>query len=318
MQDLSAAVKAQKPGDEIELTVLRDGKEIAVAVTLGERKGAQVAPMAPMAPTEKAPEQPEVVASGAWLGISGLNITPEIADAMGLNSDQTGALVGEVVTGSPADKAGLQGSDKTFEANGEKIMIGGDVITAVDDKAVETMQDLSAAVKAQKPGDEVELTVLRNGKEIAVAVTLGERKGAQAAPTMPMAPAEKAPTQPQAAASGAWLGISGLTLTPEVAQAMELNSDQTGALVEEVVTGSPAEKFGLQGSDKAFEANGEQIMIGGDIVTAVDGKAVESMEDLSAAVKAQKSGDKVELTVLRNGKEITVVVTLGERPTQSN
>ena len=112
-------------------------------------------------------------------------------------SDQTGALVGEVVTGSPAEKAGLQGSDKAFDANGEQVMIGGDIVTAVEGKAVETMQDLSAAVKAQKPGDEVELTVLRNGKEIAVAVTLGERKGAQAAPTMPMAPAEKAPTSPR-------------------------------------------------------------------------------------------------------------------------
>ena len=74
-----------------------------------------------------------------------------------------------------------------------------------------TMQDLSAAIKAQKPGDEVELTVLRDGKEITMKVTLGERKGAQAAPTMPKAPAEKAPNQPQAAAAGAWLGISGLT-----------------------------------------------------------------------------------------------------------
>ena len=71
------------------------------------------------------------------------------------------------MTGSPADDAGLQASDKPFEANGEQIMIGGDVITAVDGKAVETMQDLSAAIKAQKPGDEVELTVLRDGKEIS-------------------------------------------------------------------------------------------------------------------------------------------------------
>jgi S1-C subfamily serine protease len=135
---------------------------------------------------------------------------------------------------------------------------------------------------------------------------------------MPMAPAEKTPQQPKAAASGAWLGISGMTLTAEIAQAMELEADQTGALVGEVVTGSPAEKFGLQGSDKVFEANGEQIMIGGDVITAVDGKGIESMEELSAAVKAQKPGDKVELTVLRNGKEITVTVTLGERPAQSN
>ena len=67
-------------------------------------------------------------------------------------------------------------------------MIGGDIVTAVDGKAVETMQDLSAAVKAQKPGDEVELTVLRDGKEIKVTVTLGERTTAQAAPSAPAAP----------------------------------------------------------------------------------------------------------------------------------
>ena len=86
-----------------------------------------------------------------------------------------------------------------------------------------------------------------------------------------------------------------MTLTPEIAQAMDLNADQAGALVGEVVTNSPADDAGLKASDKPFEANGEQIMIGGDVITAVDGKAVESMEDLSAAVKAQKPGDKVEI-----------------------
>ncbi len=110
--------------------------------------------------------------------------------------------------------------------------------------------------------------------------------------------------------------MAGITLTPEMAQAMDLADDQKGALIEEAVTkGSPAEKAGLQGSDKAFEANGEQVMIGGDIVTAVDGKAVETMQELSAAVRAQKPGDEVELTVLRDGKEIKVTVTLGERTT---
>ena len=123
------------------------------------------------------------------------------------------------MTGSPADKAGLQASDKAFDSNGEQVMIGGDVVTAVDGKAVETMQDLSAAIKAQKPGDEIELTVLRNGKEITVAVTLGERHE----PLRPHRPrrrrrARRRPAQPKAATSGAWLGISGLTLTPEIAE----------------------------------------------------------------------------------------------------
>ena len=114
------------------------------------------------------------------------------------------------------------------------------------------------------------------------------------------------------------MGISGLTVTPEIASAMNLNSGQTGALVAEVVSGSPADKFGLQSGSKSFDLNGQQVMIGGDVITAVDGKSVATMEDLSAAIKAQKPGDKVELTVLRNGKEIAVVLTLGERPAQSN
>ena len=59
---------------------------------------------------------------------------------------------------------------------------------------------------------------------------------------------------------------------------MSLDAAQTGALVEEVVTGGPADKVGLQASDKAFDSNGQQVMIGGDIITAVDGKAVASME----------------------------------------
>jgi serine protease Do len=317
MQDLSTAIRAQKPGDTVELTVLRNGNEVTVSVTLGQRTGAQAAP-APRNQQPQQPQQPQAATGGAWLGISGLTVTPDVASAMNLSNDQTGALVEEVVTGSPADKAGLQASDKAFDSNGQQVMIGGDVVTAVDGKAVETMQDLSAAVKAQKPGDEIELTVLRDGKEITVAVTLGERQVAQAAPAAPAAPTEKAPEQPKTAATGAWLGISGLTLTSDVADAMSLNSDQKGTLVEEVVTGSPADKVGLQASDKAFDSNGQQVLIGGDVITSVDGKAVESMEDLSAAVKAQKPGDKVELTVLRNGKEITVTVSLGARPAQSN
>ena len=149
--------------------------------------------------------------------MAGITLTPEIAQAMDLADDQKGALIEQVVTGSPAEKAGLLASDKAFDLNGEQVMIGGDIVTAVDGKAVETMQDLSAAVRAQKPGDEVELTVLRNGKEIKVSVTLGERTAAQAAPSAPATPSEKTPTQPKAATSGAWLGISGLTLTPEIA-----------------------------------------------------------------------------------------------------
>ncbi len=303
--------RSGKVGQQVELTVIRDGKETAVALTLAARPAKQ---QAESASSDEPQAEPRTARSGAWLGVAGITLTPEMAQAMDLADDQKGALLQTVTSGSPADKAGLQGSAKAFEANGEQVMIGGDIVTAVDGKAVETMQDLSTAIRAQKPGDEVELTVLRDGKEITVAVTLGERASALRLRRLHrLRRPRRRPAGPKAAPAGAWLGISGLTLTPEVAEAMALDTDQTGALVGEVVTGSPADKAGLQGGRRPFDLNGEQIVIGGDVITAVDGKAVETMQGLSAAIRAQQPGAKVELTVLRDGKEIVVAVTLGER-----
>ncbi len=292
---------------------------MTVALTLAARPNSQAQSSNQNAPQTAPQTAPRTTNGGAWLGVSGITLTPDVAQAMNLANDQTGALLEEVTSGSPAEKAGLQGSSKSFDSNGQQIMIGGDVVTAVDGKAVTSMQDLSAAIKAQKPGDKVELTVLRDGKEITVAVTLGARSGSQNAPSGQNGQQPSQPqTTPRTTNGGAWLGVSGITLTPDVAQAMNLANDQTGALLEEVTSGSPAEKAGLQGSSKSFDSNGQQIMIGGDVVTAVDGNAVASMQDLSAAIKAKQAGDKVELTVLRDGKEIAVAVTLGARSGSQN
>ncbi|MFZ0543955.1 MAG: trypsin-like peptidase domain-containing protein, partial [Candidatus Promineifilaceae bacterium] len=77
-----------------------------------------------------------------YLGISGTSLTPDVAEAAGLPSDQTGALVGEVSPNGPADKAGLQGSDRQVEIDGQQAVVGGDVITAVDNQPVHNMDDL--------------------------------------------------------------------------------------------------------------------------------------------------------------------------------
>ncbi len=308
--------RSGKVGQKVELTIVRDGNETTVSLTLAARPGTK---------TEAAGSaQPQATSGGAWLGVSGVTVTSEIAQAMDLGTDQQGALIENVTSGSPADKAGLQGSYKAFESNGEQIMVGGDIVTAVDGQTVASMEDLAAAIQAKQAGDKVELTVLRDGKETTVVVTLAARSVAQAAPapknTQPQQPEQQQqPQQPRGGArSGAWLGISGLTLSSEMATAMDLGQNQQGALIEEVTSGSPAEKAGLQGSSKAFDLNGEQIMIGGDVVTAVDGKSVATMQELSSAIRAKQSGDKVELTLLRDGNEIKVEVTLGTRPAQSN
>lgn len=112
----------------------------------------------------------------AWLGIRGRALERGIAEAMGLPPEQRGALVIEVVQGGPAAKAGLRGSNKTVKLDGANVEIGGDVIVAIDDQPVRSMDDLIVyLVKETRPGQKVTLTVLRDGQERRIEVTLGER-----------------------------------------------------------------------------------------------------------------------------------------------
>jgi 2-alkenal reductase len=93
-----------------------------------------------------------------------------------------------------------------------------------------------------------------------------------------------------------------MTLTPDIAQAMNLGSRQ-GVLVVSVVPGSPADQAGLKGSTQSANVNGQQMMIGGDVITAADGQTVTSIEQLVAAVQAKNAGDTMNLTIIRNGQQ---------------
>lgn len=112
----------------------------------------------------------------AWLGISGTDLRPAISEIMNLPAGTRGALVIEVSQGGPADKAGLRGSSKTAKINGREVKVGGDVIIAIDKTPVRDMDDLIIyLVEETQPGQRAELTVLREGKEVKIAVELGER-----------------------------------------------------------------------------------------------------------------------------------------------
>ncbi len=110
-----------------------------------------------------------------WLGITGMDLTPELVEAMDLPVER-GALVLKVVKDSPADKAGLKGGDRTIKIEGQEVSIGGDVIIAINDTPVREMDDLIVyLVRHTRPDQVVELTIIRDGKEMQVQVTLGER-----------------------------------------------------------------------------------------------------------------------------------------------
>jgi len=242
----------------------------------------------------------------SWLGISGTPMDPDLAQAMGLQADQRGALVVEVVPGGPAGKAGLQGSDRTITVDGQERQVGGDVIVAIDGQPVETFDDLvSYLVRSTTAGQKVTLTVLRDGREQQIEATLSERPGQEQ---------EAAPAMGETASAGAWLGITGVTLSPEMAQAMNLPEDQQGVLVEEIMGGSPADKAGLRGSYKPVTIQGQQVLVGGDVIVAWEGQPVTQMEELQALVGEARVGQRVTLKVLRDGEQTQLQVTLEARP----
>jgi S1-C subfamily serine protease len=111
----------------------------------------------------------------AYIGISGSSITPALAKALKLPVDQ-GILVNEVVKGSPADEAGIEGGDTNATIEGAKVTLGGDIITEIDGKPIESMEEVIDAVNGAQPGDEMDLTLLRGDNETKrVTVTLGVR-----------------------------------------------------------------------------------------------------------------------------------------------
>jgi S1-C subfamily serine protease len=110
-----------------------------------------------------------------------------------------------------------------------------------------------------------------------------------------------------------WVGIEGVDMNIDIAREME--TDYTyGFLVIRVIENSPAEEAGLQGGTRSVWIEGQEIIIGGDIIIGVDNRTVRKADDILTYLERYKSpGDKIVLTIVRNNEVITVDLTLGVR-----
>jgi S1-C subfamily serine protease len=115
----------------------------------------------------------------------------------------------------------------------------------------------------------------------------------------------------------AYIGISGGTVTPELAKALNLPVEE-GVIVQSVVKDGPADKAGIEAGSTSATIDGEEVRLGGDIITEVDGRKVASMDELIELIQAAKPGEELELTILRDGQEKTADVTLGTQPKQQS
>ena len=124
-------------------------------------------------------ELSDLIATGGyvhpWVGIAGIDVNLAIAQYIGLEKPQ-GFLITDVISGGPADSAGIRGGNTSVVIGGYEISIGGDVIVGIDGHPVRKLNDLAVYTERNKhSGDEVTLTIVRNGQQLDKDLTLGER-----------------------------------------------------------------------------------------------------------------------------------------------
>jgi len=111
------------------------------------------------------------------------------------------------------------------------------------------------------------------------------------------------------------MGISGTSLTPDLAKANNLDQSQQGVLIADITSNGPAARAGLRGSDRQVDINGQPAPVGGDVIVAVDGHAVKSFEDMASYLfENTQAGQTVTVTVLRAGVQKDFQLKLGILP----
>lgn len=185
-----------------------------------------------------------------WLGVQIQDMDDDLAASLGLAAS-SGALVAEVVDGSPADRAGIK---------------VGDVITALDGMAVDTPRTLSRLVADSDPDERVRMTIWRNGAERKLNVTLGQSEPTSAAATPAVA----------SSSATAKLGLELRELNADYRSRLGLSEDTRGVLIAGVENSSPAARKGVRSGDVLIAVNGEQVSTTREAMSAIDAATQES------------------------------------------
>lgn len=202
-----------------------------------------------------------------YLGVNITDVTAEHQEAFNLPSRE-GALVHDVMDGSPAEKAGLK---------------HGDVIVAINGKAIKNQRELIDTVSSMPPGTKVELEIIRDGKRKKLTATLGERKGEDEE--------EEGETEtPQEAA--AKLGLDVTDLNARLRRQFDIPNTVDGVLVQDVEDLSVADEAGV---------------MPGDVILEVNGQAVDSVDAFNQKLEKLRSGQAVRLYLYRQGSKRFVV-----------
>lgn len=111
----------------------------------------------------------------SWVGVSGIDVNSDIAEAMNLTENR-GFLIMNVVEDGPADKAGIRAGDRNATLNGVKYRLGGDVITGINGTEINDIDQVHNYLSENtRPGDRIVITVTRDGQQTEIPLTLEPR-----------------------------------------------------------------------------------------------------------------------------------------------
>lgn len=249
------------------------GEVIGINTAIASRTG-QSAGIGFAVPIDLAKEiLPQLKSSGrVTRGQLGITIQSQWSDALAREFGvDHGAIISDVTKGSPAEKAGLKQGDVIVEYNGKPLNEG---------------NDLPRLVAATKPGTKVDLKVVRDKKEKMLSVEVGTMKDTEIAET----PGDEENSNVE-------LGISVMNLDSQMAQELDLDSDQ-GVVISRVKVGSAAEEAGLQK---------------GDVVLEINRKPVKDVSDYKSATSKVRPGDSLLFLIYRRGGSIFVPVQIPEK-----
>lgn len=261
---------------------------------------------------------PSLISTGTYehpyLGISGVDVNPEIAEAMSLKNS-TGFLVIQVTSDSPAAKAGIKGGSILTEINGRQMELGGDIIVGVDDKNIRKIDDLLSYLEREKEvGDNITLSVIRNGQSQNFDLMLATRPNSFGFGSEIMS--HSSGTRPT-------LGITGIEVTREIATQMNIPEDVIsngtgGFLVIDVVKNGSAYDAGIRGGYIQTYLDGNQIELGGDVILSMEGISVHDVQDIGKVLATKSVGDVIQVTIYRDNETQKIPVTLKSGPQQNN
>ena len=233
--------------------------------------------------------------------IADVSIYDDVRDSLNLNLPEQGIVILAVEDGSAAQKAGLLGSQYEIDFEGQKVPFGGDVIIAADGIENPSTEDLIKDVFSKNAGDTVNLKIWRDGKILDIPVKLA----------VVDANAEQSPSYPQSVDNSIYLGITveELASYPEELR-RQFSLPNNGLLVVDVDADSTAEQAGLKASRFSVNYNDRDYAMGGDIILKADNTVITSIADLKEVLTNKKSGDVLNLVVLRDGEEIRLSINL--------